>query len=363
MNYKPLSIYIHWPFCKSKCPYCDFFKRVKKDINQTDIINSYIKELDYYYKLVPDRIIRSVFFGGGTPSLIKPENISKVIEHIHKLWKIEDNIEISLEANPNSEYENMFKQIRNAGINRLSLGVQALNDTDLRFLGRTHNVAQALHSIDEVLKNFDNHSIDLIYARPNQNFNLWQQELEKATSFGFEHLSLYQLTIEDGTVFALKGIKALDEELASQMYVKTNEFLKAKGYLQYEVSNYAQENHQSKHNKCYWLGDEYIGIGESAHGRLNIDGKHYAITYPHNMEYITNAERAEELVIMGIRLNQGIEKAHFEQICGIKFDNFINQTNKNELLNLGLIEENDNYLKATKDGFLLLNKIIEDLCI
>ncbi len=362
MNKNPLSVYIHWPFCKSKCPYCDFFKRVKKDVNQTDIINSYIKELDYYHKILPDRIVRSIFFGGGTPSLIKPENLIKIIEHIYKLWKTQSNIEISLEANPNSEYENMFTLIKNSGINRLSLGVQALNDDDLRFLGRTHNLKQALHSIEAVLKNFDNHSIDLIYARPNQNINLWNQELEKAVSFGLKHLSLYQLTIEDGTVFAAKGIKALDEELAAKMYSETVTFLENHGYPQYEVSNFAKPEYQSTHNKCYWLGDEYIGIGESAHGRLKINNEHYAITHPHIMEKISPTERAEELIIMGMRLNQGIGKAYFEQICGIKFDNFINKQAKSELKQLGLIEENDKFIKATKEGFLVLNKIIEELC-
>ena len=362
MKSKPLSVYIHWPFCKSKCPYCDFFKNVKKDVDQTSIIESYITELDYYHNLIPDRTIRSIFFGGGTPSLIKPENISRIIEHIHKLWSTESNIEISLEANPNSEYENMFQLIRKSGVNRLSLGVQALNDNDLKFLGRTHNLSQAFHSINQVLKNFDNHSIDLIYARPNQNFDIWQQEVEKAVSFGFKHLSLYQLTIEEGTVFATKGIKALDEELAAQMYSDTVDFLENHGYPQYEVSNFAQKEYQSSHNKCYWIGDEYIGIGQSAHGRLKLNHEHFAITYPHNMEKISSQERAEELIIMGIRLNQGIDKQHFEQICGLKFDNFINQTNKKELINLGLLEERNTYIKATKEGFLVLNKIIEDLC-
>lgn len=362
MEYKPLSIYIHWPFCKSKCPYCDFFKKIKKDLDQTLIIDTYIKELDYYHSLVPNRAVRSVFFGGGTPSLIKPENIYRIIEHIYKLWPIEKNIEISLEANPNSEYENMFKLIKNAGVNRLSLGVQALNDNDLKFLGRIHNLNQALHSIEEVLTSFNNHSIDLIYARPEQTFSSWQKELEQSVNFGFKHLSLYQLTIEEGTVFAAKGIKPLNEELAARMYTDTISFLEANGYPQYEVSNFAKPLYQSSHNKCYWLGDEYIGIGESAHGRLKINDEHFAITYPHHMEKLTKQERAEELIIMGLRLNQGINKQHFEQICNIKFDNFINQKAKNELLNLGLIKETSDCIYATKEGFLLLNKIIEDLC-
>ncbi len=363
MNIKPLSIYIHWPFCKSKCPYCDFFKRIKKDIDQTSIIDSYIKELEYYHDLVPNRIVQSIFFGGGTPSLIKPENISRLIDHIHKLWKTESKIEISLEANPNSEYENMFKLIKNAGVNRLSLGVQALNDTDLKFLGRTHNLQQALHSIEEIIKNFDNHSMDLIYARPNQNLDIWQQELETTISFGFKHLSLYQLTIEEGTVFAAKGIKTLDEDVSAKMYSDTISFLENNGYPQYEVSNFAKTEYQSVHNKCYWLGDEYVGIGESAHGRLNINNNHYAITHPHDMEKITSEERAEELIIMGLRLNEGINKQHFEEICHINFDSFINQKAKSNLISQGLISENSHYLSATKDGFLVLNKIIEELCL
>lgn len=362
MNNNPLSVYIHWPFCKSKCPYCDFFKRVKKDVCQDEIIETYIKELDYYQSIVPERTIRSIFFGGGTPSLIKPENLAKIIEHIYKLWKTQTNVEISLEANPNSEYEDMFKQIKNAGVNRLSLGVQALNDADLKFLGRTHNLSQALHSIEEILKNFDNHSIDLIYARPNQNQDIWQKELETATSFGLKHLSLYQLTIEEGTVFFNKGIKALNEEDAAKMYSETISFLETHGYPQYEVSNFAKEEYQSTHNKCYWLGDEYIGIGESAHGRLKINNEHFAITHPHNMEKITSEERAEELIIMGLRLNQGINKQHFEEICHINFDKFINQNAKKDLIKQGLINENTNYLYATKSGFLVLNKIIEELC-
>lgn len=358
----PLSIYIHWPYCKSKCPYCDFFKRIQKNIPQRQIIDSYCLELEQYHRLVPNRRIRSIFFGGGTPSLIEPRYIEQILDHIAKLWPLEKNIEVSLEANPNSEYPHMFKLLHLAGINRLSLGIQALNNPDLRFLGRTHNLNQAMHSIEQVLTHFDNHSIDLIYARPEQMLQDWENELLKAVSFGFKHLSLYQLTIEEGTYFATKNIQVLDEESAAIMYQFTSDFLRSHGYPRYEVSNYAQPAYESTHNKCYWQGDDYIGIGESAHGRLKIGNQHLALTHPHCLEELTPQQRAEELVIMGLRLQKGINKAHFEQICGLSFNNFINQQAADTLAEQGLIINTSDNLAATDNGFWVLNKIIEDLC-
>lgn len=360
---KPLSIYFHWPYCKSKCPYCDFFKRVQKNVPQQQIIDSYGDALEKYHAQIPDRRIRSVFFGGGTPSLIEPRHIGHLLDKIADLWPCEDNVEVSLEANPNSEYPDMFKNLRLAGVNRLSLGVQALNDSDLKFLGRTHNLQQALHSIEQVLKHFDNHSMDLIYARPQQTFEQWGTELEKAVSFGFKHLSLYQLTIEEGTTFAAKKITPLDEDSAADMYRQTTDFLCRHGYPRYEVSNYAPPNFESAHNKCYWQGDDYIGIGESAHGRLKIGAKHFAIEHPFLMQELSNAERAEELIIMGMRLQKGINKAHFEQICDLKFDSFINRKAADELIKNNLCFENSNRFGATENGFLLLNLLIEKLCL
>lgn len=359
---QPLSVYIHWPYCKSKCPYCDFFKRVNPKVNQNEVVASYLNELDYYHHLMPNRKIRSIFFGGGTPSLLKPELISRLLEHIAKLWSFEDNPEISLEANPNSEYPEMFARLKQAGINRLSLGVQALNDADLRFLGRTHSLKQALHSIDEVLNTFDNHSADFIYTRPEQTLKDWEQELGLITSLGFKHLSLYQLTIEEGTVFAAKHVKITDEEKASEMYRFTVNYLRAKGYPRYEVSNYAASKFESKHNKCYWLGDDYIGIGESAHGRLKIGNCHYAFVHPHLKTALSAQERAEELIIMGLRLQAGINKKHFAQISGLNFDDFVNNRALNELVQNGLLSGTAENIAATDKGFLLLNYIIGELC-
>ena len=358
----PLSIYIHWPYCKSKCPYCDFFKTVKKHIDQKEMINSYIEELKFYHQLVANRNVRSVFFGGGTPSLIEPQYIELLLNEISKLWNFENLPEISLEANPNSEYPDMFRQLKKAGINRLSLGVQALNDADLRFLGRTHNLNQALHSIDEVVTNFSNHSIDLIYSRPTQTLTEWEKELQQAASFGLKHLSLYQLTIEEGTVFAKKGIKPLYEEQASKMYQYTVDYLRDNGYPRYEVSNFAPKAYQSRHNKCYWLGDDYIGIGASAHGRLKIGNKHYAFVHPHIQEELSNKERAEELLLMGLRLEEGINKQHFYDICNLELDHFVNLSAKQQLIATNFLIDNTTQLRATDQGFLILDYIISKLC-
>lgn len=355
----PFGIYLHWPYCLSKCPYCDFYKEVRKDVPQEEIINGYLEELDFYHRLTADKTVSSIFFGGGTPSLIEPQYLEKIITYISKLWPMSSQVEISLEANPNSNKPRLFSDLKTAGINRLSLGVQALNEADLKFLGRTHNKEQALLAIEEVIKTFNNHSIDLIYARPQQDIQAWNQELQQAVSFGFKHISLYQLTIEEGTFFAKKGIKPLEEEAAATMYSLTADYLNTHGYPQYEVSNYGQP---CRHNLLYWQGDDYLGIGKSAHGRFNYYGKIYASVHPRQLEELTTQERAEELVIMGLRLNSGINKQHFQEICGLDFDNFINQEQLHTLVQEQYIENTLQSIKATPKGFLVLNKLIEELC-
>ena len=355
----PLGIYIHWPFCRSKCPYCDFFSSAKKCTDEDTLIESYCYDLEYYRSLNNDYEVKSIFFGGGTPSLIKPQNIEKIINKIFQLWSCKQNIEISLEANPNTNHQNMFKDLKAAGINRLSLGVQALNDVDLKFLGRTHKLQDALHAIEEITQLFNNHSIDLIYARPHQTLDSWQQELEQAVSFGLKHISLYQLTIEDGTVFAKKGIKPLDEEKAAQMYDFTRNYLNTHGYLQYEVSNFGLP---SIHNLGYWRGEDYVGIGNGAHGRLHINNKIYATTHYRQLEKLSPQERAEELIIMGLRILEGIDKKRFQRQCSLKFDDFINKDNLQTLLKQKLLQDTSSHLSPTPSGLLVLNKIIEDLC-
>ncbi|MBQ8465140.1 MAG: radical SAM family heme chaperone HemW [Alphaproteobacteria bacterium] len=354
-----LGIYVHWPFCRSKCPYCDFYSQPVKCPNEDELIVQYCQDLEYYRSLNNNYKVQSIFFGGGTPSLLKPQSIEKIINKVLQLWSYSPQLEISLEANPNSNHTHLFSDLKKAGINRLSLGVQALNEADLKFLGRTHKLQDALQAIDEITKIFDNHSIDLIYARPHQNFTLWQQELKQAVSFGLKHISLYQLTIEDGTVFAQKGIKPLDEEKAAQMYNFTREYLKAKGYPQYEVSNFGIP---CIHNLGYWRGEDYVGIGNGAHGRLHINNKIYATTHHRLLEELIPQDRAEELIIMGLRILEGINKQRFKKQCGLIFDTFINQQKCKELaFQKRLINTSEN-LRPTSSGLLVLNKIIEDLC-
>ena len=344
-----LGIYIHWPYCLSKCPYCDFFSQVKKDVPQEEIIQTYLEDLDFYYDMTTSHEVVSIFFGGGTPSLIAPQNIEKIINHIHKKWNCMSSVEVSLEANPNTAQPNLFGNLKSAGINRLSLGVQALNDADLKFLGRTHDLAEAKKAINQVLKNFDNHSMDLIYARPNQELCVWEQELKEAVSFGFKHLSLYQLTIEEGTVFYKKGMAALDEDKAVSQYLATEQILGDYGYHKYEVSNYAQSGFESVHNKLYWQGEDYLGIGKSAHGRIG----NLATVHPRQIEKLTTEERSEEKLLMGLRLVEGVNLKSIESI--------LNQEMVKKFVDQGLLEQNKTRLKATSDGFLVLNYLIENL--
>lgn len=357
-----IAVYIHWPFCKSKCPYCDFYKELARNTDQDAVIAEYINALQRYRQILPERTVKSIFFGGGTPSLITPQNVAKIIDEIARLWTLKTNAEISLEANPNTHYQTMFTDLKNAGINRLSLGVQALNDADLRFLGRTHTLETARHCLAEIVQIFDNHSADLIYARPHQQFANWEKELTEICSYGLKHLSLYQLTIEENTVFARKNIQPLEEDAAAEMYDLTRDFLAARNYGLYEVSNFAQSGFESVHNLTYWQGGDYIGIGKSAHGRFCVDGTHFAAEYPFVHTALTPQERAEELVLMGLRLTSGIDKAQFKQICGLDLMRFINVEKLQKLKEIGLLEETRERLSATRSGFLLLNQIVLELC-
>lgn len=357
-----LGVYIHWPYCKSKCPYCDFFSKVDKNVDEQQIVKSYLDDLSYYRKMNDGYQVESIFFGGGTPSLLKPQSISCIIDKIVALWPCSEKIEISLEANPNTNHGTLFADLRQAGINRLSLGVQALNSKDLKFLGRTHSLEQALSSIDSVQKNFDNHSIDIIYARPFQTVLDWKKELKFACDLGLKHLSLYQLTIEENTVFARRGIMPAKEETACKMYEVSEQILDDSGYSRYEVSNYARQGFECKHNLGYWQGYDYIGIGNGAVGRVH-QGKNLLNTFYHRrFEIITPNERAEELLIMGLRLRSGIEKKHFEKQCGIDFHSAVNKTFFEQFKKEGLLIENDTDIKATSAGNMVLNYIIEHLC-
>ncbi len=358
----PLSVYIHWPYCLSKCPYCDFYSKIDKRVDQQKVIDSYLADLEWYHEITSEQTVQSIFFGGGTPSLIEPRYIEKIINHVHKLWPTTDNVEISLEANPNTNHPDLFADLKKTGINRLSLGVQALNNESLKFLGRTHNLTQALQAIEQITTIFDNHSIDLIYARPGQTPEAWQKELQQAVSFGLKHISLYQLTIEEGTFFARKGIKPLEDEPASQLYAITQQYLKKHGYPQYEISNFANPDYESRHNLAYWRGENYLGIGPAAHGRIKTKDKIYASTHHRQLEELTPAERAEELIIMGLRITEGINKKLFQQQCGLPLNSVVNNQSLETLKHSNLLIETPDTLRATPQGFVVLNKIIEDLC-
>ncbi len=343
-----LSIYIHYPFCERKCPYCGFFSKAETPEQN---IAEYLQELDFYHTLTADRTVDTIFFGGGTPSLLAPLNIAKIINHIHKKWKTTKDIEISLEANPNSL---KAEELKSAGINRLSLGVQSLDDNELKFLGRIHNCASAIKAIEETLKNFDNHNADIIYALPGQTTQILQKKLTELCSFGFKHLSIYQLTIDENTVFKQQGIKPLEEDQASDFYTFTAAYLAKHGYPQYEVSNFGLP---CRHNLTYWRGGDYLGIGKGAHGRVGLK----ATSYNCQIENLSKKERATELLLMGLRIVEGINKETFYKICNIELDSFINQNKLKEYEKMELLKSSINSLKATPKGLLVLDCLIEGL--
>ena len=377
---KKFGIYIHWPFCLSKCPYCDFSSIIDKSFDENILVEAFLVELNYYHQHTKNEVVTSIFFGGGTPSLLNPKNIEKIINHITKKWTISDNVEISLEANPNSYKKDLFKNIASAGVNRLSLGVQALNNKDLKFLGRTHNLDDAFQSIEEIKTHFNNQSIDLIYTRPNQNIKDWEKELKLATSFNVKHISLYQLTIEEETAFYKlynEGKFTLPNEDESQeLFEFTKNYLSDFGYDKYEISNFAKSGFESKHNLIYWQGFNYLGIGPASHGRLNIDNKIIASENPKNItEYLKNIsefkhcilnptqadDRAIELILMGFRLKNGIDKTIFKSIIGKDLENYLDSNKLKQFIDEGLVENSAKKIRATNKGMLLLNYIIEEI--
>ncbi len=335
-----LSIYIHYPFCLSKCPYCDFNSHVSKEINHQDFLRAYEIELENFCKKVGVRKIKTIFFGGGTPSLMPLELVAGILAKINNLWQIDESCEISMEANPTSFEAQKFQDLRKIGINRLSLGIQALNDEDLKFLGRNHTAKESLQTIEIAAKIFDNFSFDLIYARPKQSLESWQKELETAISFNTKHLSLYQLTIEKGTQFFSdfknKKFTIPDEEKAAQFYELTENITASAGFKSYEISNYAKENYECAHNLTYWRGLDYIGVGAGAHSRIYFKNckNRQAINMQcapkawlesvfknawgvQKITEIQKEELLEELILMALRLQEGLREElifwHFQK--------------------------------------------------
>ena len=363
INQPPIAVYIHFPYCKSRCPYCDFFRGIlPKSFDEKEIIEKYRQDIKYFADLLGDRLVKSVFFGGGTPSILSADAIHIIMNELSRNFCIKEDAEISLEANPNTFEREKFIDYAKSGINRLSLGVQALNEQDLKFLGRTHSLDDALRSIDLATQTFDKTSIDLIYSRPNQQWDTWQQEIDLALKYGLQHISLYQLSIEEGTVFHKKNVKVLDEETSATFYNNTVSYLKEKGLDRYEVSNFVTSpKEESIHNLVYWQGGEYIGIGEGAHGRILHDGQIKATVDGKISETLTPQERAEELVIMGLRIRDGINAKAFYDACGIKLFDFLSENVTKRLAQLNLLCYDAENIKLTDQGFLVLDKIILEL--
>ncbi len=372
------GLYVHWPFCEAKCPYCDFNSHVSKNIDQKQWLNSYLDELRRSALDTPDRVLNTIFFGGGTPSLMHPDTVAAIIDEARSLWRPANDMEITLEANPSSVEAGRFAAYRDAGVNRISMGVQALNDDDLRRLGRIHSVAEARAAFDIARACFDRVSFDLIYARQHQTLAAWRAELSDALSMAVDHLSLYQLTIEEGTAFgdryAVGKLRGLPEDdSAADMYLATQEICEAHGLPAYEVSNHARPGAESQHNLIYWRYGDYVGIGPGAHGRITRDGKKLATeTYLSPNRWLqavdqgsgekertelSAQDQANEYLMMGLRVSEGLDIDRFNSLSGQPLP----KTKLDHLTDIGMIEHKDGRLIATQDGRAVLNSVIREL--
>jgi oxygen-independent coproporphyrinogen-3 oxidase len=374
------GVYVHWPFCLSKCPYCDFNSHVRLGgIDEQRFVRAYAAEIAETAARVPGRTVSSIFFGGGTPSLMQPATVSAILDAIGKNWSIARDVEVTLEANPTSVEATRFAGYRAAGVNRVSLGVQALDDISLKALGRMHTAREALDAVAIARKAFERYSFDLIYARPDQTPEAWRAELSRAISEAAEHLSLYQLTIEDGTPFAaLHAAGKLivpDPDRSRALYDLTQEVCAAHGLPAYEISNHARPGAESRHNLIYWRYHEYAGIGPGAHGRLLIDGIRHATATEKRPESwlmrvdavghgritddeLNREEMADEFLLMGLRLTEGIDPARYHALAGRSLD-----PERITSLNVdGFVESTaDGRLRVTCSGFPVLDAVVADL--
>jgi len=374
------GIYVHWPFCAAKCPYCDFNSHVRSEFDETLWSSAIMQELEWVAAQQGSNrpVVESIFFGGGTPSLMTGAAVARVIDAIGRLWTPAPNAEITLESNPASAEAARFRDYRAAGVNRVSLGVQALNDTDLKFLGRLHNVADAKAALAMAMGVFDRVSLDLIYARPRQTVAEWRAELAEALAFGTEHLSLYQLTIEPGTPFAILAregkLATPEEDIAAALYETTQELTEAAGRPAYEISNHAVPGAESRHNLIYWRYGAYAGVGPGAHGRLDLAGKRFATSCERlperwrdlvsraghgmiEMQEIAQADAAHEHLLMNMRLAEGLDVAGYETRWSAPLD----RRRIAGLENEGLVRLANEKLFATPRGRLVLNSVIAAL--
>ena len=374
----PLALYVHWPFCQSKCPYCDFNSHVADSIDQARWPEALLSELAHYAAETPGRTLSSIFFGGGTPSLMEPETVAALIEAARGHWECAPDIEITLEANPSSAERQKFRALRDAGINRLSLGVQSFDDDALKFLGRRHDAGEARRAIEDANAVFQRTSFDLIYGLPDQDAGRWRAELAEALELAGEHLSVYQLTIEPGTAFFRDRVAVADDDLAVDLFQITRDVLAAKGLPAYEVSNHARPGAESRHNLTYWRGGDYVGIGPGAHGRLTTREGFTATHQIHDparwLDAVAGAghgtakrrallprERAEEMVMTGLRLTEGLDLERLEKLTGLAWDRVLEGPRVEQCLTGGLLERQGARLLATADGLLRLNAMIAAL--
>ena len=374
-----LSLYIHWPFCLSKCPYCDFNSHVRQSIDEESWQSALIHELKRNRELTGPRDLKSIFFGGGTPSLMNPKTVGVIIQTATSLWNPLDNLEITLEANPNSVEVKRFQDLRQNGVNRISVGIQALNDDDLLLLGRQHSAVEALRAIEVACATFDRVSFDLIYARPDQTLKAWESELKAALAFGTSHLSLYQLTIEPGTAFAplfARGELVLpSDDLSADMFELTQSLMEKQNMPAYEVSNHAVPGSECLHNLVYWRYQDYVGVGPGAHGRLTVQEKKYATRQKKSPEVwlksiqerghgdeevtqLTPVEQDQERLMMGLRLSEGVDLSLLLQP-----DSVLSKNALNSLIEEKYLEENGTFLKATPAGRQRLNPVLKHLLI
>ncbi len=377
---EPFGVYIHWPFCAAKCPYCDFNSHVRHGgWNEASFLAGYLAEIAETRVRIGDRRVDSIFFGGGTPSLMQPATVAALIDAVGRHWQLMPDAEITLEANPGSVEADRFAGYRSAGVNRVSIGVQALNDLDLKSLGRIHSVAEARRAIEIGQRTFERVSFDLIYARPRQTEALWRAELAEALTMGVDHLSLYQLTIEPATAFEqLYKVGKLiipEDAVADALYTATQELTAAAGLPVYEISNHAHPGQESRHNLLYWRYGEYAGIGPGAHGRLIVDHTRRATSTEHNPEQwlervtaqghgriedeaLTPAECADEALLMGLRLTEGLDLKRLAMLAGTaptadRIDTLVAQ---------GMLERlGPTRIRATAPGRMVLNRVILEL--
>ena len=370
---EPLALYVHWPFCVSKCPYCDFNSHVRADVDQAAWRDALLADLAHEAAALPGRRLGSVFFGGGTPSLMPPATVAAVLQAAERHWGFADNIEITLEANPSSVEAARFADLAAAGVNRVSLGLQALDDDALQFLGRAHDVAEGLGALDVAQREFSRVSFDLIYARPGQRLADWHAELARALAFGTEHLSLYQLTVEPGTRFATEAAKGRltlpDGDAAADLFEATRATTGAAGLPAYETSNHARPGAESRHNLTYWRYGDYVGIGPGAHGRRQgmATVRHKK---PENWlravarnghglqaeDLLTPHERATEALVMGLRLAEGVDLAHVAAVGGGFAP--VDRRAVARLADQGFVELSGDRLRVTESGALLLDAIL-----